>query len=373
MEPLILTEVIVLRLYIIGAGVIGRTHAETAKKLSEPVKLRVADTNPIALAAFCDQFPDAIGFTNMEEMLNSEAAENDDIVIICTPPLAHLDPAKLALKSGRHVLCEKPLAMNLSQAEEMVQLAEKHDRLLGCCSVRFKGMPHMEAVKNIIRSGCLGDIYHVTFVNKWERSRSGIEYQPVSRWFLDSTQSGGGVLMDWGPYDFATLNDILHPDVIEVNSAWTAKPITEIDPSDTPFDVETHVGASMTYISDNHPVHVHYERASCAHGEEYVRAEIEGTLGSVRWTPFDSRQPVFRRYDKQGKIVEEQVETGPRSEFTIFENPLLHFYRKVRGLDSHANVNQQVLNNFHCITSLYNAARMSEKQTINLIQKGVII
>ncbi|MFB5196857.1 Gfo/Idh/MocA family protein [Neobacillus sp. KR4-4] len=136
-----------MRLYIIGAGVIGRTHAETAKKLSEPVKLRVADTNPIALAAFCDQFPEAIGFTNVEEMLNSEAVENDDIVIICTPPLAHLDPAKLALMSGRHVLCEKPLAMNLSQAEEMVQLAEKHDRLLGCCSVRFKGMPHMEAVK----------------------------------------------------------------------------------------------------------------------------------------------------------------------------------------------------------------------------------
>jgi predicted dehydrogenase len=367
-----ITEVRFLRLYIIGAGVIGRTHAEASKKLSEPIQLRVADTNPIALAAFCNQFPDSIGFTNVEEMLNSEAAENDDIVIISTPPLAHFDPTKLALESGRHVLCEKPLAMNISQAEEMVQLAEKHERLLGCCSIRFKGMPHMEAVKEVIRSGCLGDIYHVTFVNKWERSRSGIEYQSTSRWFLDSTKSGGGVLMDWGPYDFATLNDILNPNEIEVNSAWMAKPITEIDPTDTPFDVETHVGAVMTYICDNHSVHVHYERASCAHGEEYVMAEIEGTLGSVRWTPFDSRQPVFRRYDKQGTIVEEQVETGPRSEFTIFDNPLLHFYRKVRGLDSHANVNQQVLNNFQCITSLYTAAKISEKQTIDLVQKGVI-
>ncbi|WP_180247399.1 Gfo/Idh/MocA family protein [Bacillus sp. AFS031507] len=362
-----------MRLYIIGAGVIGRTHAEAASKLSEPIKLRVADTNPNALAAFCNQFPDAIGFNDIGEMLNFETAKEDDIVIVSTPPLAHLDPTKLALESGRHVLCEKPLAMNLSQAEEMVQLAEKHHRLLGCCSVRFKGMLHMEAVKEVIRSGRLGDIYHVTFVNKWERSRSGIEYQPASRWFLDSTQSGGGVLMDWGPYDFATLNDILNPNVIEVNSAWMAKPITEIDPTDTPFDVETHVGASMTYICDNHPVHVHYERASCAHGEEYVKAEIEGTLGSVRWTPFDSRQPVFRRYDKQGQIVEEQVETGPRSEFTIFDNPLVHFYRKVRGIESHANVNQQVLNNFHCLTSLYIAAKMSEKQTIDLVQKGVII
>lgn len=362
-----------MRLYIIGAGVIGRTHVEAAKKLSEPIQLRVADKNPEAVTSFCEQFPEAIGFTGVEEMLRSEAAQKDDIVIICTPPMAHFDPAKLALESDRHVLCEKPLAMNLSQAEKMIEIAEKHNRLLGCCSVRFKGMPHMEAVKNIIRSGCLGDIYHVTFVNKWERSRSGIEYQPTSRWFLDSKQSGGGVLMDWGPYDFTTLNDILSPDKIEIHGAWTAKPITEIDPTTTPFDVETHVGAFMTYRNGNYSVHVHYERASCAHGEEYVKAEIEGTLGSLEWTPFDSKRPVFRRYDKQGQLVEEQVETGPRSKFTIFDNPLLHFYQKVKGLASHANVNQQALNNFRCINSLYTVAETGQKQTVDMEQEGVIL
>lgn len=362
-----------LRLYIIGAGVIGRTHAEAAKKLSEPIELRAADTNPAALEAFCSQFPETIGFTNVEEMLNSETAQNDDIVIISTPPMAHFDPTRLSIESGRHVLCEKPLAMNGSQAQEMVQLAEKHNRLLGCCSVRFIGMPHMEALKKVIKSGSLGEIYHVTFVNKWERSRSGIEYQPASRWFLDSKLSGGGVLMDWGPYDFATLNDILNPNSIEIHTAWTAKPQTEIDPLDTPFDVETHVGAFMTFSSGNHPIHVHYERASCAHGESYVRAEIEGTLGSLRWTPFDSRQPVFLRYDKHGQIIEEQIETGPRSEYTIFDNPLHHFYRKVKGLESHANVNQQALNNFRCLTSIYTTAETGQKQLIEMVQKGVTL
>jgi predicted dehydrogenase len=360
-----------LRLYIIGAGVIGRTHAEAARKLSEPIQLRIADTNPVALEAFCSQFPEAIGFTNVEKMLNSETAQDDDIVIISTPPMAHFDPTRLSIESGRHVLCEKPLAMNAAQAQEMVQLAEKHNRLLGCCSVRFKGMPHMEAVKKVIQSGSLGEIYHVTFVNKCERSRSGIEYQPASRWFLNSKLSGGGVLMDWGPYDFATLNDILSPNSIEINTAWTAKPQTEIDPGDTPFDVETHVGSFMTFRSGNHPIHVHYERASCAHGESYVIAEIEGTHGSLRWTPFDSRQPVFLRFDRHGQIVEEQVETGPRSEYTIFDNPLLHFYRKVKDLDSHANVNQQALNNFRCLTSIYTAAETGQKQMIEMAQKGV--
>ncbi|WP_223591756.1 Gfo/Idh/MocA family protein [Neobacillus bataviensis] len=362
-----------MRLYIIGAGVIGRTHAEAAYKLSESVQLRVADTNANTLASFCEQFPEAVGFTDTQEMLNSEAAENDDIVIISTPPLAHFNPTKQALESGRHVLCEKPLAMNESQACEMIEIAEKNNRLLGCCSVRFKGMPHMETVKEVLRSGCLGDIYHVTFVNKWERSRSGIEYQPSSRWFLDSTKSGGGVLMDWGPYDFTTLNDILNPTKIEINASWNAQPITEIDPLDTPFDVETHVGAFMTYHHGARPIHVHYERASCAHGQEYVKAEIEGTLGSLRWTPFDSKQPVFRRYDKHGQIVEEQVETGPRSPYTIFDNPLLHFYRKVKGLESYANINEYALMNFRCITSLYSVAETGQKQTIDLPRKGVAL
>ncbi|MBM7552146.1 putative dehydrogenase [Thalassobacillus pellis] len=170
--------------------------------------------------------------------------------------------------------------------------------------------------------------------------------------------------MDWGPYDFATLHDILGPASLEINTAWTARPRTGADPADCVFDVETHVGASITCRNNGQNIHIHYERASCAHGEGYVRAEIEGTLGSFSWTPFDSKQPVFRRYDKNGQLVTEEIKTGPRSEFTIFDNPLLHFYRKVTGQESHANVNRDALANFSCIPAIYKAADTGKKQTI---------
>jgi predicted dehydrogenase len=355
-----------LRIYLIGAGVIARTHAKAAAKLPETVQLRVADPNPIALHEFISKFPEAVAFPDAKKMLNSEPSLEDDIVVVCTPPFAHYDPTKLAFESGRHVLCEKPLVMNLNEAKDMLRFAEQHGKLLGCCSVRYKGMHHMEAVKKVIRSGQLGDIYHVTFINKSERSRPGIEYQPSSQWFLDSARSGGGILMDWGPYDFTTLNDILAPSMIDFSAAWKAQPKTEIDPIDIPFDVETHVGAYMTFHCDGQPIAVHYERSSCAHGEGYVRAEIEGTLGAVRWTPFDSRQPVFFRKDEKGQSVEEEVKTEPRKDFTIFDNPLIHLYDKVKNMQSYAHSNQRVVDHFHCLSALYACAETGNKQIVNM-------
>lgn len=355
-----------MRVYLIGAGVIARTHAEASRKLPEPIDLRVADTHPAAIAGFLEACPGVPSFASAEEMLASEPALDDDVVVVATPPFAHVAPTVLALRSGRHVLIEKPLAMSTDEAEEMLRVAQDNGRLLGCCSVRFKGTPHTEAVKQLIGSGALGDVYNVTFVNKRERGRSGIEHQPGSRWFLDSSRSGGGVVMDWGPYDVATLTDILQPAEIEVVGAWLAAPRTQIDPQDVPFDVETHVGALLwlRHRDGRRPVTVQYERASCAHGEEYARVEIEGTWGSVSWAPFDSRQPVLARHDRDGRIVTEQVDTGPRSEYTIFDRPLLHFYREVRGLDSLANVGQRAVDHFRCLQALYRCAKTGERQVV---------
>lgn len=355
-----------MRLYLIGAGVIARTHAEAAAKLPEAFELLAADPNAAALESFRSSFPDCRTFASAEQMLASEPARDDDIVIVATPPFAHLEGTRLALESGRHTLCEKPLAMNTAQAEAMLRLAEEKGRLLGCCSVRYKGMLHNEAVKKVIRSGALGDIYHVTFANKWSRSRAGIEYQPGSRWFLDKSKSGGGILMDWGPYDFTTLIDVLNPSEIEVGGAWKAKPQTAADPADAVYDVEHHVGAYMTFRAGGRPIAVHYERGTCTHGGEQFIGEIEGTLGALRWTPYDSRQPVCLRYDRDGSVVEEIVDPGPRGPYTVLDHPLVHFYNQVRGLPSHANVGRRAVDHFRCLGAVYACAETGEPQHVTV-------
>jgi predicted dehydrogenase len=166
-------------------------------------------------------------------------------------------------------------------------LAEEKKLLLGCCSDRFLGLPKTLEVKSLIESGKLGEIYKVTYIERKQRSRSGIEYQPESKWFLDRSKAGGGILFDWGPYDFAILNDVLKPSAVEVLGAWKSKPVTEVDPTETVYNVESHAGAMLRYhLSDAKTLSVHYERANGTHGKPYTHMAIEGTLESISWYPY---------------------------------------------------------------------------------------
>jgi len=355
-----------MRLYLIGAGVIARTHAEASSRLDVPVELRVADPSPAALDDFIAAFPDAVAFPDAGEMLTSEPARGDDIVIVATPPFAHRSPAIAALDSGRHVLCEKPLAMTLSEAGEMLDAAERNGRLLGACGTRFIGLPHTEAVKAVLASGALGELYHLTFVNRWSRSRSGIEYQPASRWFLDSSLSGGGVLMDWGPYDLSTLDDIFSPDAVTITDAWTSRVVTGADPEGVTFDVETQVGAGMVLHTASGDIRVSYGRSSASHGDDFVRGEIEGTLGALRWTPFDSHAPVFLRRDVDGVDMEETVEPPERAPYSIFERPLVFFADAVLGRPSRAVTGRRALDQFRWLRAVYECERTAAQQRVEL-------
>lgn len=353
-----------MRVYLVGAGVIARTHVEAAAKLpgnedGSQVEFRVADVSPAMLEDFGRAYPGIPRFGDTADML-AEEARDDDIVIVATPPFAHLEPTLAALRSGRHVLCEKPLAMDAGQAERMLAAADEAGRLLGCCSTRHRGLPHNETVKRVLASGVLGDLYHLSWVNKWARSRSGIEYQPASRWFLDSSRSGGGVLMDWGPYDISTLTDLFRPSAIRVAAATVARPVTSVDPADSVFDVESAVAASLVFSRDDGDLLVDYQRASATQGREEFFAELEGTLGSLRWTPFDSRADVILTTDEGEGPVARVVDPEPREPFGIFDYPLYHFVNAVQGRPSRALLGRESVDAFQWIRSVYDVARTGE-------------
>lgn len=358
-----------LRIYLIGAGVISRTHAKALGELDSEgtSELAVADPNPDALRDFAQEFPHARLFEKVEDMLK-EPSHPEDIVIVATPPFTHFELVRKALETKRHVLCEKPFAVNQEQAEEMLRLARANEVLIGCCSSRFLGSPATEKVKQLLQTDQLGKLYHMSFIHRTQRGRPGIEYQPTSTWFLSQELSGGGILMDWGPYDFSTLNDVLSPVKIEVVSAWQSNPHTQnILPAETVFDVETHAGAHLLYhLADGSIVPVHYERSSCTHGAERAITEIEGTNGAVQWDWHSWQGPgvVSHSYDKEGEIETNETLVDGKT-VAVMDRPLHYFYEKVKGNPSPAVVNEQAVFNFSVIQAIYRCAATGEAQVVD--------
>lgn len=356
------------RIYLIGAGIIARHHAAALRMLPNhaQIPLFVTDPNATVLYDFLQQFPQAQSAPDTQTLL-ADPADSNDIVIVATPPVAHYPSARLALESGRHVLCEKPLAMNLAEAEQLLDLATAHDRLLGCCSCRFLGVPTTAEVKRLIQQHALGDLYHLSFVQRAQRGRPGIEYQPSSRWFLDRSKSGGGPLMDWGPYDFATLNDLLLPVRVDVVNAWMTRPITAADPSDVVFDIEEHVAASLRYHqADGTVIHVTYERAACTHGAPREVMELEGMAGAVRWDwlMWGREGTVSYTTDQAGQPATQTTTLSAQDEVTFHDRPLVYFYRRTQGRPAPVAVNAEAIFNFACIQAIYTCASSGQPQSV---------
>jgi predicted dehydrogenase len=359
------------RIYLIGAGKIAHSHADAIRTLPDPerVSLSVADPNPHALADFSSRYPHAHTFDNAQTML-AEPAQDTDIVIVATPPSTHFELTRAALSTGRHVLCEKPLAMDLTQARQMLAMAQEHHRLLGCCSVRFLHWPPAEEARRLLNEHTLGEIYHVRFSSREQRNRPGIEYQPGTAWFLAFAKSGGGTLMDRAPYEFTVLNDLFQPERVEVLSAWTANPTTALHlPPETTFDVEQQAGAMLRYhLAGGKTFMLTYERASCTHSDAVSQVEIEGLEGAVRWHwPLPHfNMALTHSYDRNGLIESKTVSLPPPGpdEVKVGAKPLAYFYRRMVGQPSAAVVNEQALFNFACVRGIYDCAQSGQPQTI---------
>ena len=176
-----------IKVGIIGLGSISVSHIDAYLK------------NPnVELYAFCDIDKDRLEemgekygitrlFTDKDEML--KLAEID-AVSVCTWNSAHAECTIAALNAGKNVLCEKPMAMNAKEAEEMKAAADKNGKLLMIGFVRRYGND-CKILEDFINAGYFGDIYY----SKAQYLRR--DGNPGG-WFGDKSRSGGGPLIDLG-------------------------------------------------------------------------------------------------------------------------------------------------------------------------------
>ncbi|GGG25556.1 Gfo/Idh/MocA family protein [Paenibacillus abyssi] len=201
-----------IRIGIIGSGGIAGMHVRAYKKMPDVEVVAVADVVPGRAESFVKQheLPEARAFDNHLNLVELDL----DGVSICTPNVAHHRTGIDALEAGKHVLVEKPLAVTLEQGIEMVQAAKRTGRLL---TVGFQPRydPNMQAVRDIIRSGQLGNIYYVQTGGGRRRGMPGGT-------FINKELAGAGAMADIGCYSLdLALHALNYPKPLSV-SAFTS-------------------------------------------------------------------------------------------------------------------------------------------------------
>lgn len=172
------------RVGVIGIGTIGRTHIRTWKAVGV-APVAYADANAEALAVTVAEHGGE-GFADGLDLIRSGKV---DLISVCTPPVFHRDLVIAALEAGVAVLCEKPMARTLDDAEAMQAAAERTGTLftVGFCH-RFQ--PHLEVLKAMIHDGELGTI--MSYRNRFAGHKADAE----QTWFANPAIAGGGVLAD---------------------------------------------------------------------------------------------------------------------------------------------------------------------------------
>lgn len=177
-----------MKVGIIGAGLQGRRRAQVLKEFADDKLVIVASAHwerakPLADEMGCQ------ATTNWEDVV---AREDIDAIIVCTPPNSHLPMCLAALKRGKHVLCEKPLARTPEEAKQIVEAVYRNGVKLKC-GFNHRHHPGIQKAREWFDKGIIGELNFL-------RCRYGIGGRPgyEKEWRAKAEISGGGQLMDQG-------------------------------------------------------------------------------------------------------------------------------------------------------------------------------
>lgn len=130
-------------------------------------------------------------FTEMEQMLDTVPL---DAVVVCTPNDLHHPASMAALKRGLHVICEKPLALDAAQAQEMAETAREKG-LIGMANFPYRDNPNVQAFRRLIEEGYVGRILHIS-----GQYHGGFGLNRAPGWRGLTERSGAGILGDLGSH-----------------------------------------------------------------------------------------------------------------------------------------------------------------------------
>jgi len=197
-----------LRAAVIGAGFVGRAHIESLRRQGIPV-LGVLGSSRDRAAESARALRIDRAYSSLDELAKDKEV---DVVHICTPNHLHAEQTTVLMRAGKHVMCEKPLAMNTKESAQLIDLARKENRV-GGVTYNLRYYPLCQQARAMVDAGAIGEprLVHGSFLQDW------LLYPTDWNWRLE-TQLGG---------DLRAVSDI-GTHWMDLTSWVTARRITEV-------------------------------------------------------------------------------------------------------------------------------------------------
>lgn len=321
-----------LRIGLIGYGFMGRTHSNAYKRLNDffpcehrPVLKVICGKEAAVAQAFAANWGYERSVTEWREVV--EAADVD-LVDIAAPNAVHCEIALAAAQAGKMVLCEKPLAMNVAQAEQMVAAVEKAG-VPNMIWYNYRRVPAISLARQLVDEGRVGKPFHyrATYLQDWTISPD-VPQGGDALWRLDAAVAGSGVTGDllahsidtamWLNGPIARVTAKTKTFVTERQHALTGKvqPVTIDDAC--MFLAEFANGSMGTFESTR------YARGR----KNFNTFELNGADGSLY---FDLEEPEYLQYfeymqKQSGKKLESHVTGWRKIHTTNSEHPYMNRY-----------------------------------------------
>ncbi len=199
---------------IIGGGFISNIHAQCYKNLGIKIEA-MADISEKVRQEFEEKY-NCKTYSSAEEMLEN-VSDNIDLVDICAPTFLHEELILLALKYNKHVICEKPLSINIDFVENIIDKFENNNRYLMAAQV-LRFWTEYVKIKEWIEEGIFGNIKLVSAMR--------LAQHPKSEWFYNPKKSGGGIFelhihdIDFLCYLFGNVKEVYANGSKDENESW---------------------------------------------------------------------------------------------------------------------------------------------------------
>jgi len=261
-----------VRVGVIGLGM-GRHHARAYYESAKAELVALCDLDQKLLTQFKEVYPKAATYTHYEEMFTKGGL---DAVSVALPNYLHAEVTIAALRAGLHVLCEKPMALNAQQAQEMLQVARETGKKL-MIHFNYRFSPPSQFLKRYVDEGHLGQIYYAQ--TRWLRAR-GIPR--LGSWFGIKELSGGGPLIDLGVHRLDLAMWLMgYPKAISVSASTFDLLASRLArEARARFDVED-LATALIRLDNGATLNLEVSWAGGTEKQEDMLTAIHGTEGAV--------------------------------------------------------------------------------------------